>query len=345
MLLIVLGHNAALVALWPKGQIWLYGFHVQAFLLLPFRGPESPASRARILDLTVRYLVPFAAFYLATAALFQLVLGEGGPWHVVARDVFVGLVTGSAVTLDRACGFALFWFLPTLWSLTLLRMGVRELWSRSGPAARAFAALLVVAPLGLMGLIAEPAAYLPMGLGPALYALPLGFAVALLAPAARRAPALTVVLAVVLAIASRALNHRTNVATLVVATWPEPLAMAAEAAHAVSALLALLVVAPGLVRVPGLVAFGQRSLPVFLTHSLFLQALLLGGRALGFAPLGDDAVAFAVLGTIVAVAGGLVSAWVIERPWLRPWLLPRGVRDWPPTASRLREGNEQPGRA
>jgi fucose 4-O-acetylase-like acetyltransferase len=337
--LIALGHDGPAFVALPWLTRFLYGFHVIGFLLLPFLLPAARADRRVLTDRAIRYLVPYAAFVLLSACLYTLISAREVPAATVLSRVAIALYSGSAMHLKRACGLALFWFLPTLFSLTVLRAGLHAAATiRTSGMAKAMVTIqppllvLALAAHATVALSPEFSTLLPLGLGPALLALPLGLAAGRLWPWARSHPAVTCVVAAAIAWASVRTGSHVNLGEMGWGDARQPLQLALQDAHAVSMFLAIAVAGPWLARVPGLARLGRLSMGVYLGHSFVLQALLIGTTRAGLEPLGRNAAMMALPFLVIAVAGGVVFALVLEREPLRRWILPRGLHDWPLTS-------------
>lgn len=149
-------------------------FHVVGFLAIPFlRDALNPLS-ARAAHYVFRLYYPFL---LLTVAMGAAVLAVGGgPWHDRVQAVLLALYSGNFHALKAATNMGLLWYLPSFISLVLLH-GVIE--RQGGHGKGALIALLVVVH-GLLGPVAARIQdYLPLGLLPALYAMPLCYLVAL----------------------------------------------------------------------------------------------------------------------------------------------------------------------
>jgi fucose 4-O-acetylase-like acetyltransferase len=328
IVLIVLGHNSLATGAVPLLSQQLYNFHVHAFLLLPFLTPSRPFSWGFVRDRASRYLVPHVAFYGLAAVLLLLLLHKGvGAW---ARDALVGLLLGTADPIKRGCGFALYWFLPTLLVLVVMRAALRDAPPAAGAAALA-AALGFHAGVGALPL--HDKALLWFGSGIALFVWPLGVAVERVWAARHRLSrgALAVVAAAVfVALLATASNLESGVrlARLLVYDLSRPGLLFLHAALPVAALVAAAAGAGALARVPGLVVFGRHSLFVYLVHSLVFRALLRVVPASGAhraQDLGWAAATFAAtLAVSLAIARGLQG-----NPALRRLLAPRSWSEWP----------------
>lgn len=331
ILLIVVGHLSPLQYVSGMGWLFpvLYRFHVVSFLLLPFLLGRAKWQTRWLADRAVRYLVPYAMWVVATAIVFDLTVGAGvAPLELVRRTSW-GLWTGNALDLKAATGFQLYWFLPALFTVTLLRAVLTRLPGRWLPVAAAVAwALHGTVALWLGGWSCTP-----LGLAVAVYVLPMGLTAAWLWPYARRVPSWALAcVAVALAVTTRAMGLYTNVGVLAVFGWRDFAWMLITDIDAIASFLTVVAVAPLLARVPGLPALGRMSLGIYLCHSLFLQAVLLVGLRAGRQPFGEDAALFAFVGLVTALTGGILSARLMQLKVLQPWLLPRGLTDW--TATR-----------
>jgi hypothetical protein len=110
----------------------LYSFHVYGFLFLPFLFAVKPLTGRSIADRAVRYLAPYAVFYLVASVMFFVMYRRSNGLIAWAGDTLVGLVVASPKTVQKASGFQLFWFLPALFSLTVFR----SLWVYLGKRTR-----------------------------------------------------------------------------------------------------------------------------------------------------------------------------------------------------------------
>lgn len=122
IIFIVLGHNPILSECIPKMTGGLYAFHVQAFFILPLLYPSKALNREFVRDRFVRYFVPFA-LWVSIASLAYLLftpLGASFSWEWVI-DFLLALVLGNAPVLKDVCGLEMYWFLPALMLLTLIR--------------------------------------------------------------------------------------------------------------------------------------------------------------------------------------------------------------------------------
>lgn len=330
VLLIVLGHNTLLSDVAPALPDVLYAFHVYAFLLLPFLFPSHRWTLRFAVDRTARYLVPYAAFYLLAAALTLVTLKSGGALGARIQAALAGLLLGTADPIKRGCGFLLYWFLPALWSVALLRAAVRG----ASPALRGGALAASILFFLWVGGVPRPLRmWMWMGSGIALFVYPLGLATAWLWSLRARVSTTWIgivagVVFVALSAAALRMESSVRLARLVVPTAGEPVRVLLHAAIPLAATIAALAAARLLARVPGMVAIGRHSLVIYLAHSLVFQGLL---RVFG-GPGGTREALLAAGGAsfAVTVAIALAVAIAIERvDLLRRTITPRTASEWP----------------
>lgn len=330
IVLIVVGHNPLVTGAFPGTFEALYSFHVFGFLLLPFWFPVPPLSAALVRDRVVRYLVPHYAFYFAGAVVFALTLARD-PLAYRVLAVLAGAVVGSADTVKAGSGLSLFWFLPALLTLTLLRsLAARGVWQ----------AVLIVALVAhlLVGALPEPVhVWTPFGLWIALFTYPLGGLVAWAWPRFV-APRLLVwglgaglVWGVTLAYIYRT-RSVFNIGELALPSIENGFALVLHDVSAVAAFITLSALCgTALGRSRLLAGLGRASLLIFLIHSFVFQAL---GRVIGaFVPVKGIGWGLALVIATTAVSYGIALLFsrnaAVER-----WVTPRSAADWPPTAAQ-----------
>jgi fucose 4-O-acetylase-like acetyltransferase len=334
---IVLGHNSVVTIALPGLWTVLYTFHVSAFLLLPFLHPSPAASRRFALDRAVRYGVPFVAFFLFAAALNTIMFRRGDPPVQILHEVAWGLIVTTFTSSRDATGFALYWFLPTLYSLVVLR----ALWASCTRACRTTLLVILLAVHGTLGALPDEIRNLiPLGLPIVVYIFPLGLlaswlwrrlCVRHLPEAAAGAGAIALVAMVAFLLA----GGRVNLASLNLYTLARPIMQVLADTIAVAAFLAIAAFSPVLSRIGVLRWLGRGSLVVYLTHSIVFQALLrFAPNAWVAEPGSAKAIATGLIlfvGTLL-LSGFLAEALERTEP-ARRLLLPRTWSDWRPTAA------------
>jgi len=338
VLLVAVGHVAPFAALDDRLWLWLYQWHVVAFLLLPFLREEQRLTGGRWLDRLVRYLVPLVPIVAITLVLYGWMPGSR-PIGDRLVAVGQGLLFGHGDWWKLACGFQFLWFLPTLLGLTAVRQLFRPL-----PSAVRW----TVAVAGALALpwLRPYAQWLPLGLATVLWILPWGLVAAWAAPRLLRGDRDLRGWLVVPALACGgwliAEGLAVNVASLIGPLPADhPLGWLASGVSAVGMFLATTGALLWLGRSRLLCWLGEASLPFYLTHSLALQ-LVFQVASLWMPGWKDTPAGLATVG-MLALATALTTAlpvclWVLRRPWLRRWWLPADRADWPPTAWLLAKG-------
>ena len=273
---IVLGHNSIVSDSLPVIWTALYAFHVTGFLLLPFLHPSHPASRRFALDRAVRYGVPFIAFFLFAAALNAILFRRGDPPVDIIRDVAWGLLVTTSTNSRIATGFALYWFLPTLFCLVIARALLAS-WDRS---VRVVVFVSLLALHGFVGMLPDEIRNLiPLNLPIVVYVFPLGLIASELwhrryAGHLQQTATLTGALAIGTMLMFLAVGGRVNLASLNVYSLATPLMLLLADTVSVTAFLAIAASSPALSRSRVLCWLGRSSLIVYLIHALVFQALL-----------------------------------------------------------------------
>lgn len=124
--LVVLGHNSILCRGWD-GCVstepffhwrWLYTFHVYCFLLLPFMYNKLPYRKGNFRKYAFRLLWPY--MWICAVCTILSVVVMGNPFKGWT-DLVQAVVCGSDKLLDETMGLNFPWFLPTMFSLLLLK--------------------------------------------------------------------------------------------------------------------------------------------------------------------------------------------------------------------------------
>lgn len=126
ILLIVWGHNSILCRAWNGCQSaetffykeLLYTFHVYCFFILPFFYNKNPYSKGNIRKNTIRLLYPY--LWVTLLCLILNVSLSGQDFKGLAHFSWA-MISGSDILLDEVIGFSFPWFLPTMFSLLILK--------------------------------------------------------------------------------------------------------------------------------------------------------------------------------------------------------------------------------
>jgi fucose 4-O-acetylase-like acetyltransferase len=339
--LIVLGHNTILMGEFDSLRVFLYNWHVFGFFLLTFLLPFRAEAPGFLGTRFFRYAVPYLLFY--TAAWFMH-LAVNGAWRdpvaAVGSYLLAG-ATGSADLLDEAASARLFWFLPALMGLVLIRWAL----DRMAPSVRWLAPAIALLGFTTAGYISDDIGkYIPLGLPIALYVLLPGMLFAKAVQSAfngaarRQATALAIALIVLAVMVWAADMNRTRLVLAQFAFYnlSSPIALVNHALLAISATAAVVLVLTLLPRMGWLRQLGRLSLMIYLSHQfLYVPLRMVAGRAFP-AWLDSHPVAVGTAVMVVTFGGAAAFALVVDRiEFLRRLLSPRDWSDWSGNFRRL----------
>lgn len=122
IILIILGHNGILMGKAPGLTVtslnyYLYSFHVQLFLILPFLYNTPLFTKERIKKDFIHLFKPYT-FLFATFLLINITLLKQDFNPI---DTAAAYIAGNQPLLKNAIGVYFPWFLPSMFSLLLLR--------------------------------------------------------------------------------------------------------------------------------------------------------------------------------------------------------------------------------
>ena len=336
---IVLGHNALITQNVRAVFLVLFCFHVTAFLLLPFLLPVRPFSAAFVRDRAIRYLVPHAWFFLAASASYLVMFLHCHPTAPWFGSVLFGAVAGNARITKFACGFQLFWFLPTLLAL----VAFLSFYASASRRLRVACVLGAILAHGTVVWLPEPVKhFMPWGLGIVLYVFPLGIMTRYLwHSVCRNIPGLSLVtcslLCLLCSLYSIATRQTVLLGWLQVPSFFEPVRLITMNVFAISATLLLILLGERLARVPGLVTMGRHSISIYLIHSFCFQlaliALLGPVKAGACSPALQVAIGLLLALTTIFVCIG-ISHLLHRHDSLRRAIYPR---DWADLTSRCHQ--------
>lgn len=168
ILLVVMDHNDFARGVIP-GFLQGFGFHVMGFMIVPFLRPPGALDRnfmqylfrlyypfliiVTVMSITVAWITPISA------------VEQVGRWAMA-------LYNGNSSTLKSATHMALLWFLPSFITLIVLRTVIENVHPRLKTVV-ILGAWLVHPFIGQIAPSTQD--YLPLGLLPALYVLPLAY--------------------------------------------------------------------------------------------------------------------------------------------------------------------------
>lgn len=323
IILVIIDHNDFSRSIFPE-FLRGFGFHVMGFMIVPFLRPAAALNR-ELLQYAFRLYFPFLVMVtvlsLAVAFLTPVSLPQqAGAWALA-------LYSGNSAALKGATHMALLWFLPSFLSMVVLRTVIdgAAYWSR----VAAIAALCLVHPF--IGTVAVPVQhYLPLGLLPALYVLPLGYLGVLLHQKLfmrQHRTAALLASAVLFTLVKSCQMHfgfENEIGFAAVADYRNPFALLCNDAEAVTGVL--MVFQASRFHLGSLVeACGRLSLQMYLFHAFVAAAIY---KVLGMMFADADVLALFA----VSLAGTVVVTLVLARlltghPLLRSLLFPRTVQE------------------
>jgi len=328
IVLIVLGHDTQINLAGGWLQPAIYRFHVHIFLLLPFVFPMKDKRVGYLLDRAVRYFAPHLALMLFASVLYSFMTGRSLSTFLI--DLILALVIGSEDFIKLATGFSLYWFMPCLVSMTLLRL-LNQFQSR---------VVILVCAVALLfaGLIPrEYLVYSPQGIIRAMYLYLMGVAIGWLTTH-RPSPACFAGALGGFACTGYVLySHDTlvNISEVYVPTVLDGPDFLLSISHPIFAFMTLFWGAPYLNKTlpfmhAGASWIGRQSLIIYLFHSLVLQAIFLVlAKFLGIiSPEDTNALVKGVV-LVGAVLLPVPIGWAIKRlPRLDSLVFPRTRAGW-----------------
>lgn len=323
VLLVVMDHNEFSRSLFP-GFLEGFSFHVVGFLMMPFLRPAVPWSR-NYLDYLFRLYFP----YLLIVTLMAVVVAWLKPvtaGEQTLRWLHV-LYSGNSALLKQVTEMALLWFLPAFISLVTVRTAIEN----CGKTSKAIAILALCVAHIFIGTVArEFAPYMPLGLLPALYVVPLAYLGVLLHRRIyeRMAPLTALAVASAIYVLVKHAQIRAGlyneVGFGIVADYRTPGALLLNDLEAVTGVLMLFQVAR--FRLGAFLELaGKYSLQVYLFHAFV--ALFVYKALLRFAGGWPNAALFAtsLLATVLLTVP--LARFLAELPLAKRFLFPRSPAD------------------
>lgn len=319
ILLVILDHND-FSRLLIAGFLYGFGFHVVGFMTVPFLKP-APALDRGLASYAFRLYWPF--FVLVSLTALAVLATTPVTAAAQLRLWALSLYSGNSVALKDTTHMALLWFLPSFISMVAVRAAIEH----AGAGGKACAiTLLCVAHLFVGQYAAQVQDYLPLGLLPALYVIPLGYLGVwlhrrLLArmPAMAALPLALAVFAAVKYVQVRA-HFYNEVGFAEVADWRQPWEMFINDAECVTGVLLLFQVCR--LRVAGVFdAFGRYSMQVYLFHAFI--ALGVYKAVLRFAPEAPAGVKLVLSLATTALLTLALARWIATQPLAQRFLFPR----------------------
>lgn len=322
ILLVVLDHNDFVRSIIP-GFLQGFGFHVMGFMMIPFLRPAGPLDR-NFMQYLFRLYYPF----LLIVTIMSVIVAWITPVSAAeqASRWALALYSGNSDILKEATHMALLWFLPSFVALIVLRTLMENASNRIKTGA-------ILAAWAVHPFIGNAAPslqdYLPLGLLPALYVLPLAYLGIFLHQRYFQSLGKTNALvqsAVVFILVKACQMHfgfSNEIGFAAVAGIDNWFAMLCNDAEAVTGVLMLFQASRfSLGRL--LEAFGKYSLQIYLLHAF----LALGVYKLTLASgLRSIPMAFALSLCATALSTLVVARLVMAQPRIRRFVFPRNWQD------------------
>jgi fucose 4-O-acetylase-like acetyltransferase len=331
VLLVVVDHNDFSRSVFP-GFLYGFSFHVVGFMTLPFLRP-APAPDRQFCQYLFRLYYPFL-IVASVLALAVVLLAPVSPLHQL-EGWALSLYSGNSDVLKQTTHMAMLWFLPSFVALVALRTGLDHI-GRSGRLL-AIAALCAIHPL--IGVAPERIQdYVPLGLLPALYMVPLALVAAWGHVRLLRLPrvaglALTLLVYALVKSVQMSAHLYYEVGFAIVADYTQPFALLVNDLESITGVW--MVFQLGRFSLGSLVeTAGKLSLQVYLFHA-FVAALVY--KLLISTASGTPAVVlFCVSLALTAVLATLLARFLTEQGTIRRLLFPRTTGElaaalhWPP---------------
>jgi fucose 4-O-acetylase-like acetyltransferase len=332
IILIVLGHNAYVSAALPQLFGVLYSFHVYCFLFLVFTRPEKGITKKYASDLIIRYLVPFWIFSLISFSIYHFLFNP--PESTTIIRAIVDIAIGSAESLKRSTGFQLYWYLPTLVMLILLRESLNHINNRF----KYIAIAAIIAFHGFIPLLPDKIKFYDfMGFLIAIYILPLGMLIDKLHPNVSKANPVARAGIMVIFLGSIVFLWigrfgLVNLGPLKLYGYADLTKMLFFDMIPVVAFFSVLIISPYLLKIRLFAELGRYSLIIYLSHQLIFRFLekaieYLSTHIFSSHP---QKLFMGILSFLITLAAAyLVSLITANLRVLRVTVFPRNAHEWP----------------
>lgn len=322
ILLVIMDHNEFVRSIFP-GFLQGFGFHVMGFMMIPFLRPATRID-GNFLQYLFRLYYPFLVIVTLMSVVVAWItpisaLEQAGRWALA-------LYSGHSGILKETTHMALLWFMPSFISLIVLRTLIENVnqWIKAIAILGACLAHPFIGPMA--PLIRD---YLPLGLLPALYVLPLAYLGIFLhqhcfQPLGRMtALLLSGAIFILVKTCQMAFGFSNEIGFAAVAGYGDWLAMALNDAEAVVGVL-MLFQACRFPLVPAIEPFGQYSLQIYLLHAFVALAIY---KLVLATNITSVSVLFAITLTTTSVATLALARFAATQPHIRRFLFPRSWQE------------------
>lgn len=339
ILAVVVSHNESVSFHIPWLRQLLFYFHVQCFFLLASLLDRKAFSWGLMRDRAVRYLIPQIVVVTIGWLAYALVCNHGTLTGASWQRLGLACAWESPASLNAATGLRMLWFLPALFSFTILR-AVSLRWRQAGILMTLAALVWMVVGGTLSSSLIQS---LPYGLASAVFFFGLGEIGHGMLPRLGRLDLRVGVMACVVVIMLSTLIvwfPLGSVAAAFIETYDirKPLTWLVAVAFPGFALLSLLFLVERLPSQRIMARIGQLSLPIYLSHMFFYRAMTRFRFGHDFddmavvGPAFADGLVILLLTIASSVALGVLIWW---SPTIRELVFPRTWREFRGACFRL----------
>jgi fucose 4-O-acetylase-like acetyltransferase len=319
ILLVIIDHNDFSRSIFP-GFLYGFGFHVVGFLTIPFLKP-APAWNRDMGPYLFRLYYPF--FLIVTVLALVVGISRHVPASEQLQSWLLTLYSGNSALLKQTTGMALLWFIPSFMSLVMLRSVIEH----TGVLRKRIAvALLCVAHVFVGSVAVLVRDYLPLGLLPAIYVIPLAYLGVWIHRRlfAGLSPALALLIATALFIPVKYLQMQGHlyyeVGFAEVADFKAPYALLLDDLESVLGVMMLFQLCRfnlgGFLR-----ECGRYSMQIYLFHAFV--ALGVYKAVVKLMPGAGSILLFTISLTTTALLTLALARWLVRRPLVARFVLPR----------------------
>lgn len=336
ILVIVWGHNTLLSSALPELRSFFYSFNVHLFFILSLLLSSRAFSKELCLNRLVRYGVPYVFFVTLGWVIMFGLEGSDGVFNELI-SLLNAYVFGTSHYTKEASGLFLFWFLPSLFSLSLihsLTIRYKQLYVPVLVCSWSFVLLVGLLPQSILN-------HGVLGLFPALWIFAVGQTAVFCSKRKLMASRLGNILCFGFTFIGIWLIWSEWIDTgqlhmFAGYTILAPLDYIFIIGLPISVTLNLLNLGQFLARSTFLVKVGCHSLVIYLCHQFIFRGIELIARKAGlssFEALGNNTELVIVYGLLSFLAT-LCGCWIViiclkRLPWVERFIFPVNLETWP----------------
>lgn len=327
---VILGHSTLANVLIPDLHTIVLSFHVHCFLLFPFLFRSPKLDLRSLINIFVRYFVPYAIFVFVFGCVKLLLAQDAFQDWIV--DYAKAVITGNVNYLKVASGFRLFWFMPVILLVNIVRI---LYYNQTECVRRVLLVLLVCAHILLPTLPWEVKKFYPgFGSHIALYIVVLGILAGFLWKSLghwiiRKLRYVLLVAFLSLLVLMLNIESKVNLGHLGCPSYHAPFRMLLHDLIPLLCLFTFIGFSDTMAKLPFLPMIGRRTLQIYLLHQLFVRAIdVTYSRQPFFQPTVTGLYAIGLVSVVCGVVGPVIVTGAIDSvPRIRMILFPRGLND------------------